>query len=426
VSTATYYELQRSTSPSSGYADVANCSVAADAKNLDTPWVSKVCRDNNGGNPNPLLLAGTPYYYRVRACNSTPCTGTYTTTAPSNTPVTCNCSQGSTSSQIPPMRGLHPPATIPNLLTSTVTPGATFDPTLNEVAAYPTTGITHRNILAVFLPGSDETCNRGPLLYTAQNLGFDVICVNYENRYQQDNICVGLPGCFGNISQAKLDATGPCSSSATATQTLCGTVPGTTNQPYILSNAADAVTERISTMLQYLNNNGYNANGTNWGNYLSGSAPKWASIILAGHSQGGDMATFAAYKKVIARAINLSAPPQATLVNNVMTAATYFSSTKMTPIRDIFGLVSVNDALYNQLQGVPPTSVFKAVWPALGFTSANNDAEYKLNTATPVALTCTPGTSTNFSTSASVSPGGGHADPTYIWNEDVFEYMLID
>ncbi len=116
VSTATYYELQRSTSPSSGYADVANCSVAADAKNLDTPWVSKVCRDNNGGNPNPLLLAGTPYYYRVRACNSTPCTGTYTTTAPSNTPVTCNCSQGSTSSQIPPMRGLHPPATIPGRL----------------------------------------------------------------------------------------------------------------------------------------------------------------------------------------------------------------------------------------------------------------------------------------------------------------------
>jgi len=64
VSTATYYELQRSTSPSSGYADVANCSVAADAKNLDTPWVSKVCRDNNGGNPNPpprghpLLLSG--------------------------------------------------------------------------------------------------------------------------------------------------------------------------------------------------------------------------------------------------------------------------------------------------------------------------------------------------------------------------------
>src|SRR5260370_759407 len=60
VSTATYYELQRSTSPSSGYADVANCSVAADAKNLDTPWVSKVCRDNNGGNPNPPSSRAPP------------------------------------------------------------------------------------------------------------------------------------------------------------------------------------------------------------------------------------------------------------------------------------------------------------------------------------------------------------------------------
>jgi hypothetical protein len=47
-------------------------------------------------------------------------------------------------------------------------------------------------------------------------------------------------------------------------------------------------------LLQYLNNNGYNANGTTWGNYLSGTTPRWDKMIVGGHSQGGDMGTFAA------------------------------------------------------------------------------------------------------------------------------------
>jgi hypothetical protein len=51
---------------------------------------------------------------------------------------------------------------------------------------------------------------------------------------------------------------------------LCGIDPRT-GQPYYLSNPADAITQRISMMLQYLNTHGYNQNGTNWGNYLSGT-----------------------------------------------------------------------------------------------------------------------------------------------------------
>src|SRR5437660_7250579 len=128
VSGATYYELQRSTSPSSGYADVPNCSALADANNLGTPWVSKICRDNNGG--NPTLTPGTTYYYQVRACNSTPCTGTYTSTTPvpSNIPVTCNTS----TSQIPPMCSgsprtcLHAPPKLPACSGSLMPPNCVY------------------------------------------------------------------------------------------------------------------------------------------------------------------------------------------------------------------------------------------------------------------------------------------------------------
>ncbi len=173
-------------------------------------------------------------------------------------------------------------------------------------------------------------------------------------------------------------------------------------------------------MLQYLNTNGYNQNGANWGNYLSGTTPLWQNIILAGHSQGGDMSTFAAYEHVAARALNLSGPPQATLVHGVEVGASYFTSPKATDIRNIYGFVSTHDLRYQQ-------GIYFAVWQLLGFTQANNDAEVKLNTGTPIGLNCNSGApSHNFSTSALVSPGGGHNDTLYLWDEDIYKFMLID
>jgi hypothetical protein len=108
-------------------------------------------------------------------------------------------------------------------------------------------------------------------------------------------------------------------------------------------------------------------------------------------------------------------------VNGVMTGAAYFTQmTPVTNIRNIYGFVSVNDPLY-------PSGDYFAVWAALGFTAANNDAEEKLNTSTPSGIICNAGTpSHSFSTSALVSPGGGHTDTLYIWNEDVYKFLLID
>jgi hypothetical protein len=401
---ATYYNLQRSTNANSGYAKVTACSGKTGLKNTNTSSVMEACRD--GG-----LTVGTFYYYQVQACYSNGCSAF--STAASNVPVVSNC----TSAQMP---NTGPVKTLPqiSLLSSTVDPAIQFLPSNNQYAEYASPGVPRRNLLLVKLPGSGETCSGGgSVADTAQRLGFDVICVNYSNLASQQSICAGDPDCFGNISQAKLDGTGPCS---TPGQSPCGIDPKT-SQPFYLSNPADAVTQRISMMLQYLNAHGYNQNGTNWGNYLSGTTPLWQNIVLAGHSQGGDMSTFTAYKYVVARAINLSAPPQATFVNGVEVAADYFGGTKATDLRNIYGFVSVYDLRYQQ-------GIFSAVWQSLGFSQANNDAEVKLNTSTPIGLNCNSGIpSHNFSTSAPPGPdGNGHNATLYLWNEDIYKFMLID
>jgi hypothetical protein len=133
------------------------------------------------------------------------------------------------------------------------------------------------------------------------------------------------------------------------------------------------------------------------------------------------MATFTAYQQTIARAINLSAPPTATLVNGVEVAASYLAGSKVTSVRNIYGLVSVYDGYYQR-------GNYSAVWQALGFTAENDDAEVKLNLSTPVGLNCNSGTpSHNFSTSAPPGPdGNGHVAPLFRWNEDVYKFMLID
>jgi len=401
---ATHYNLQRSTSPNSGYTGVTACSGLANVQITNTTGSMKACRD--GG-----LTAGTYYYYQVQTCYSTGC-GNFSA-AVSNVPVVSDC----TPDQMPNMAGVTELPSI-SLLSTTVDPEIQFLPNNNQYGFYASPEVPRRNILVVDLPGSDEHCP-GAVSFedTAQKLGFDVICVNYSNLDSQQDICVGDTTCFGNVSQAKLDATGLCS---TPGQSGCG-IDSTTGQPYYLSNSADAITQRISMMLQYLNNNGYNKNGTNWGNYLSGTTPLWQNIILFGHSQGGDMSTFAAYQQVVARAINLSAPPQATRVNGVEVGADYFTSPKATDLRNIYGLVSVFDLRYQD-------GIFSAVWQLLGFNQANNDAEVQLNTSTPIGLSCNSGTpSHNFSTSTPLPPGGnGHDDPLYLWYEDVYKFMLID
>jgi hypothetical protein len=460
TSGATYYDLQRSLSQNSGYQHVANCYGSSDAGYNDTPFASEdtpfqteVCHDSGLAVTNPP----TYYYYEVAACNISNQCSLYTSTTPAvlngtyNSPVSCNCS-------LPPMvfngQNLKIPSPNPiRLVTSTVTPDAQYHPSDPVQAGYynpgpPGYSITPKHVLLVQLPGSRGYCTYSPLMYTAQNLGFDAICVNYSNYTQQETICSGNPDCFYYITEAKFDGTGPCTHWRGPWYVNCGFDPYTNTQYY--NYTYDAVQHRVTTMLQYLCNN-YDTANTQWEYYLTGypnagcngSAPDWTKIIMAGFSQGGDMATYTAgledaNRTPIVRAINLSAPPQATQVGTTWTAATYFTSPSpwfsSTTIRYVFGLVSANDSHYTP-PGTP--GVFQAVWAAMGFTAANNDAEWDLNcnvnqsapcySQNPQGLSCSGTPSNNLVNFAKVNPGGtGHDDPNYIWNQDMFEFMLLD
>jgi hypothetical protein len=464
------YILQRSISPSSGYSTVTNCSGLANFSNTATPFSSAggttyMCRDNNGGLG---LIPATTYYYQLQSCiGSSPCSNP--TAIVSGTPISCNCTQGSTAAQIPPMiystvvsgqtvwQNLVPPA-LGRVATSVVDPLATYAVTdangnpISELYAPANPGpvgwpIPAQNKLFVDLPGSGGTCSDSTAIYTAQNLGFDAICVNYSNHTEQDTVCNGDPGCYGMISRAKFDGGGPCGIS-NSDAVDCGEdpYPGPNAAPYY-NGVHDAVYSRILTLLEYLTGNSgtslCNTSGY-WGRYLvaqyqteTGSycALNWSQMILGGWSQGGDMATYTAGFEAqngtpIARAINWSAPPQATQVNGTWEAAAYLSGWfPGTTIRSIFGLVSANDFRYSP-PGTPGT--FQTVWAAMGFTPGppNYDGELDLNVSGNLqGLNCNVGTpSNNFVNFAPANPysGDGHNDTLYLWNQDIYEFMLLD
>jgi hypothetical protein len=177
------------------------------------------------------------------------------------------------------------PNPIRGLITGMVTPDANYMPGDPVFAAYYNPGpagytITPKHELLVQLPGSGGHCTYSPLMYTAQNLGFDTICVNYSNHTEQEIICnpppstSGDPDCFYYISEAKFDGSGPCTHWQGQWYVHCDIDPYTSTQYYNYSS--DAVLHRVSTMLQYLSCT-TNYNG---GNYDTPNT-KWLAYYLA-------------------------------------------------------------------------------------------------------------------------------------------------
>jgi hypothetical protein len=265
------YIVQRAESASGPWTTIG-CGLSGTLPSDSTPNSEQVCRDNDAG---IFLRPYTLYYYQVQACPASGSCTAYSTNQ--NYTYASDCLP----SQIPSQeqQGRIPPSPTPVMLnTSAVTPNASYALNNKEIVAFanpaPTltpVPIPYQNNLLVWLPGSDEFADFEPLMWTAVNLGFDAISVNYESYYDQEAICMGsnfsgsdaaseAAACFGNITQAKLNLTGPCIATANPfpTTTLCGIVPAGGNGPspsggpYYLTNIWDAVIPRITTMLQYL------------------------------------------------------------------------------------------------------------------------------------------------------------------------------
>jgi hypothetical protein len=534
------YNVCRSTDNST-WQLVTYCSGTAPTYNTSRgmPDNRLACRDDGGvlANTSTPLNPGTPYYYEVQACDSSGSNcGQFISTAGVNqnynTPISCNCTPTPTmfSSMMPSMQNLT--ATfVTGVATSAVIGsmyaypfpcpiGITCAGSANDVKEYygyhntgyyygypqtSTTQIPNRAALLVQLPGSGSFCGDSVLQKTARNLGFDTICVNYDNKNEQEVICspsaqgnfqdpTDVANCFSAISQAKLDWTSylPNNKNINCTSALnayCGIDSqnvqfNKTGTNYYVASPYDSVKYRISTMLYWLWCNGTDRETatitTYWETYLLNSGvpitagtacpdqtysmaytPNWSSIILAGWSQGGNMATFADYIYPVQRVVNLSAPLPATnvMVNGVTqpVAASYFADLPQPAnFQSIYGLVSANDdvkGVNGTIHYSPPYSysmaysVLQTVWGVMGFNAANNDEEvelncdvssvsysgYCINNSLP-PLDCTSATRSHNFVNWGLAidylnpngPKNGHADTLYPWNEEIYEYMLID
>jgi hypothetical protein len=449
----------------SNYSLVAYCSSASPSPKEYTTLTSGAtlfCRDDNyflGGSGSTLPL-NTTYYYAVQACN-TPTGGTQecgpynvwqsqTNSYYFNTPIDCSTC---TLANIPNMQGFYN-ASVNRKYYTAETPGKNPVPTTTVIPfaldqyPYPCIigqtcagsardanqdyaywnynwpGLQKQDKVVVSLPGSGNLCNLADHLNTAQNLGFDVFCVNYDNDAEQNSIC-GPQGtgssagtqaqyCYWNISQAKLtymagppnspdpgNCTNPPSGNCGKDKSGNGHT-GKTGMSYYLYSPYDAVIPRIVMMLYYLYCNADTAT-TQWEDYLvvtgtaqpcaSGQtalilpnyAPNWSKIIMMGWSQGGVMSTFASYQYPVYRVINLDAPESAEAVNmgngvyDLYPAAYYNPNGPINGNGSIYGLVSANDprsCIKEELEGgTTVESIYADVWNAMGFTQASGNAE---------------------------------------------------
>lgn len=144
--------------------------------------------------------------------------------------------------------------------------------------------------LLVWLPGTGGQPASGPQLFfeTALQQGYRVLALSYVNTPAVSQVCVGAvlrtqPACAGRMRQHR--------------------VWGEPASGVLADRAEDAIVPRLSRLLQHLAQE--DAAGR-WGEYLDGTQPRWARVVLAGQSQGGGMAAYLAQTQRVAGVVMFS------------------------------------------------------------------------------------------------------------------------
>ena len=239
--------------------------------------------------------------------------------------------------------GGAPPPTL-QLVQHSVAPTLT-DPGIHSVYALQdedhqaflaTSGVTLRNQLFVFLPGSTAVPGAYlDIVKEAASQGFHALGLTYENAslvatliqpYSDPKQPVFDPDCAAKIHDAVLFGTGP--ENTTPALTVAG---------------PDALVNRLAKALQYLDAQ-YPQEG--WGQYVSGGTLQWASIRVAGHSQGGSEAAYLASKITLPRVIAFDSPSDAqTWVSATTPALWVTAGVGATPSTGYYGFTHAQDPL---------------------------------------------------------------------------------
>jgi hypothetical protein len=181
-------------------------------------------------------------------------------------------------------------------------------------------GGASNGLLFVFLPGTGAgpPCCRD-VLDEASAIGFHAIGLTYSNSVTVATRCASDLTCYGTVRRNTLDGSDSSSDS--------DVTPG------------DSVQQRLVALLDYLAR-AYPSGA--WGDFVAGGSPRWSSIVIGGHSQGGGLAAFTATVDPVAGVVMFSSPEDAT-AGAVPHPAAWLSQTSLTPVARYAGFDSVSD-----------------------------------------------------------------------------------
>lgn len=195
-----------------------------------------------------------------------------------------------------------------------------------------------RRQLFIFLAGSFGTpTHQYLLLKEAVQSGYHVINLCYPNSWTVGALCrrCADANCHENIRLSILD--------------------GLSRSNLIQIDRTNSIENRLVQLLSYLHQQ--HPDGE-WQTYLNEGQPRWETIAIAGHSQGGGHAAIIAKRYQVARCIMLGSPADFSPV--LQAPAPWLSAPSATPIDRYYGFAHLQD------KGIQ--RILRA-WGELGLTS---------------------------------------------------------
>jgi hypothetical protein len=146
------------------------------------------------------------------------------------------------------------------------------------------------NQLVVYLVGANNKPAGGlPMMRELARMGFHVLAPMYANDYDIRAICSPAKDpdedCHGKI---RLEA-----------------FEGVDHSPHLEVQPANSAEVRVARLLAHLQ---ATSPAEGWGVYLDGDRPRWASIVIAGHSHGASSSGLIGTVRSVARVVMLSGP----------------------------------------------------------------------------------------------------------------------
>ena len=184
-------------------------------------------------------------------------------------------------------------------------------------------GVTARNLLFVFLPGT----NGAPIGYKridslAADMGYHVIGLMYPNSPSVGSLCDynSDSTCFDNVRREIVD--------------------GIDRSPLVTVDTTNCIEHRLRKLIQYLQ---LHYPAQNWGQYLDNTNHiKWDKIVISGHSQGGGHAGIIAKYYQVNRVVFFASPKDYSKYYNRQAA--WYKGSHLTPATVYYGFSHIEDS----------------------------------------------------------------------------------